>query len=352
MTPLHVPRRTTLPPPLPHLPPPAVAALSSVRTAAGCYAPGGRYPLPSSVIMTAVTARAAGCSTVILASPRPAPITLAAAHVSGADVFLRVGGAQAVTAMAYGVGGDGGGSDGGIVPPCDVIVGPGNKWVTAAKSVVSGHCGIDMLAGPSEVLVIADDTADPEVVAADLIAQAEHDVVARAILLSDSEDVIDRVDEELVMQLASLPEPNRSTAREAFGLSFAVLCGSIDQCIAISDGIAPEHLEIQTRDATAVGKRCANYGGLFIGERAAEVLGDYGAGPNHTLPTGGTGRYTGGLSVFNFLRIRTWMRIDDAVESQGMVDDSITMARLEGLEGHARAAEARSLTATPAYKLE
>lgn len=316
--------------------------------AAGCYAPGGRYPLPSSVIMTAVTARAAGCGTVVLASPRPAPITLAAAHIAGADVVLRVGGAQAVAAMAYGIEE----GDGAAIPPCDVIVGPGNKWVTAAKSIVSGRCGIDMLAGPSEVLVIADATANAEVVAADLIAQAEHDVAARAILLSDDKDLIETIDAAVTKQLASLPEPNRGTAAEAFKNSFAVLCDSIDQAIEISDHIAPEHLEIQTRDAVEVGKKCANYGGLFVGEGAAEVLGDYGAGPNHTLPTGGTGKYTGGLSVFNFLRIRTWMRVDDREASQGMVDDSITMARLEGLEGHARAAETRSLTKEPAYKKE
>ena len=292
--------------------------------------------------MTAVTARAAGCETVILASPRPALITLAAAHIAGVDTMMCLGGAQAIAAMAYGVE--------GVVPGCDVIVGPGNKWVTAAKSIVSGHCGIDMLAGPSEVLVICDDTADAEIVAADLIAQAEHDVVARAILVSTSERMIDAIDEQVAKQLACLPEPNQSTAREAMKLSFAVQCESIEQCISISDDIAPEHLEIQTDDSWKVAQACGNYGGLFVGRDAAEVLGDYGAGPNHTLPTGGTGRYTGGLSVFNFLRIRTWMRIDDAHASQSMVDDSIIMARLEGLEGHARAAEARSTTKTPDYK--
>ena len=316
--------------------------------AAGCYAPGGRYPLPSSVIMTAVTARAAGCGHVVLASPRPAPITLAAAYIAGADLFLCVGGAQAIATMAYGI--DNETDHGPSVPKCDVIVGPGNKWVTAAKSIVQGYCGIDMLAGPSEVLVIADKTANAEVVAADLIAQAEHDVVARAILLCNDQEMIDQIEDNVAKQLDCLPEPNKSTASEAFKLSFAVLCKDVDECVKISDDIAPEHLEIQTENAIEVGNKCANYGGLFVGEHAAEVLGDYGAGPNHTLPTGGTGRYTGGLSVFNFLRIRTWMRIDDQKASQGMVDDSITMARLEGLEGHARASEARSLTKEPAYK--
>jgi len=285
--------------------------------------------------MTAVTARAAGCQTVVLASPRPAPITLAAAYISGVDVFLGLGGAQAIGAMAYGCP--------PLVPRSDVIVGPGNKWVTAAKSIVNGYCGIDMLAGPSEVLVIADETANASVVAADLLAQAEHDVVARAILVSTSKEIMEQVDREVQDQLEALPEPNRSIATEAMKLSFAVHCDSIDQCITISDSIAPEHLEIQTKDSIGVGKRCANYGGLFVGQHAAEVLGDYGAGPNHTLPTGGTGRYTGGLSVFHFLRIRTWMRVDQPENSQDMVEDSIRMARLEGLEGHARAAERRRI---------
>ena len=296
--------------------------------------------------MTVVTARAAGCPYVILASPKPALITLAAAHVSGADIVLCVGGAQAIGSMAYGVGAKVDGSGAVVipeVPPCDVIVGPGNKWVTAAKSIVNGYCGIDMLAGPSEVLVIADKTADATIVAADLIAQAEHDVVARAILVSDNEEVIDAVDKEVTSQVNALPEPNQSTANEALKQSFSILCKDIDECIAMSDKLAPEHLEIQTANSQEVGDKCANYGGLFIGTNCAEVLGDYGAGPNHTLPTGGTGRYTGGLSVFNFLRIRTWMRIDKREECQEMVEDSVRMARLEGLEGHARAAEARRL---------
>ncbi|KAL3908601.1 MAG: hypothetical protein SGILL_008423, partial [Bacillariaceae sp.] len=263
---------------------------------AGCYAPGGRYPLPSSVLMTAVTARAAGCEIVVLASPKPAPITLAAAHIAGVDAFLCVGGAQAVATMAYGLEASALDGESIKVPACDVICGPGNKWVTAAKSIVNGKCGIDMLAGPSEVLVICDETADAKVVAADLIAQAEHDVVARAILLCTSSETIDKVDEEVHAQVNVLPEPNRSTALEALMQSFAVKCDGIDQCVSISDDIAPEHLEIQTKDSQFVAAQCANYGGLFVGTNAAEVLGDYGAGPNHTLPTGGTGRYTGGLS--------------------------------------------------------
>jgi phosphoribosyl-ATP pyrophosphohydrolase/phosphoribosyl-AMP cyclohydrolase/histidinol dehydrogenase len=297
--------------------------------------------------MTAVTARAAGCPTVVLASPKPAPITLAAAYVAGADVFLRVGGAQAIATMAFGLElpepESGTLEKPRVVPSCDVICGPGNMWVTAAKSIVSGKCGIDMLAGPSEVLVICDETANAAIVAADLIAQAEHDIVARAILLSTDAQLIEDIDAEVDKQVHALPEPNRGTALAALKQSFAVHCQDVEECIRISDDIAPEHLEVQTRNSNEDAFKCTNYGGLFIGVGAAEVLGDYGAGPNHTLPTGGTGRYTGGLSVFDFLRIRTWMRVDDTKQSQVMVDDAITMARLEGLEGHARAAEQRKL---------
>jgi len=255
---------------------------------------------------------------------------MAAAYVAGADGLLAVGGAQAIAALAYGVGG---------VPPCDVIVGPGNMWVTAAKSLVAGLCAIDMLAGPSEVLVIADGSANAKIIAADLLAQAEHDTEARPILVCTDEGLIDEVNKELQEQLAVLP--TAPVAREAVKKGFAVLCSDIDEAIAISNRVGPEHLEIQTEDADGVGKRCSNYGGLFVGELAAEVMGDYGAGPNHVLPTGGTSKYSGGLSVFNFIRIRTWMRIDDATASQTLVQDAVALARLEGLEGHARAAECR-----------
>ena len=299
---------------------------------AGCYAPGGRYPLPSSVLMTAITARTAGVATVWVASPRPAPATLAAAHVAGADGLLVVGGAQAIGALAYGV---------GPIPACDVIVGPGNKWVTAAKSLVSGICAIDMLAGPSEVLVIADDSCNPETVASDLLAQAEHDTEARPILVATSMGVIDRVNEAVVRQLSVLP--TAPTAQEAVKKGFACLCPDMATAIHVSDIIGPEHLEVHTVDAVGVSKQCSSYGAVFIGAVSAEVLGDYGAGPNHVLPTCGTARYTGGLSVFTFLRIRTWMNITAGADEscQDMIRDAVAMARMEGLEGHARAAERR-----------
>lgn len=296
---------------------------------AGCYAPGGRYPLPSSVLMTACTARTAGVQEVFVASPRPSPVTMAAAFVAGADCLLTIGGAQAIAAMAHGIG----------VPACDVIVGPGNKWVTAAKSIVHGLCGIDMLAGPSEVLVIADNTADPEIVAADLLAQAEHDVEARPILVSPDALVIEAVNAALKSQLTVLP--TREVAAPAVRNGFAVLVPDMKAAISVADRLAPEHLEIQTADSQAVADSCNSYGGLFIGKSAAEVLGDYGAGPNHVLPTSATSKYTGGLSVHTFLRLRTWMRIDDQEAAQAQVSDAVALARLEGLEGHARAAERR-----------
>ena len=304
---------------------------------AGCYAPGGRFPLPSSVLMTALTATAAGVRTVWMASPRPAEITKAAAHVAGVEGLLCIGGAQAIAAFAYGVGG---------VPCCDVICGPGNKYVTAAKKLVSGVCGIDMLAGPSELLVLADDSSDPDTVAADLLAQAEHDTEARPMLVTTSAALIAAVEAALAQQLTVLP--TFSTASEALKKGFAVLCPDLPTALSVTAALAPEHLEILVSDYERVGEEVSRrgaYGGLFIGPRAAEVLGDYGAGPNHTLPTAGTARYAAGLSVFHFLRIRTWLRVDDARASQELVRDSVQLAELEGLIGHSRSAQRRLLPA-------
>lgn len=297
---------------------------------AGCYAPGGRYPLPSTVLMTAVTARAAGVATVLVASPRPAPVTLAAAHVANADGVLRVGGAQAIAALAFGA---------GPIPAASVIVGPGNRWVTAAKHLVSGYVGIDMLAGPSELVVLADSSARPDVVAADLLAQAEHDDDALPILATDSAQLIAAVDAELDRQLATLP--TGVTASAALRNGFAVLCKDLTEACSVVNELAPEHLEVMVRDEVAIRPHLHNFGGGFFGEAAAEVFGDYGAGPNHTLPTGGRARYTGGLSIFHFLRIRTTLRIHDAAAARPIVEDAISLARMEGLEGHARSAELR-----------
>lgn len=297
---------------------------------AGCYAPGGRYPLPSTVLMTAVTARAAAVAEVWVASPRPTPITLAAAFVAGADAVLAVGGAQAIAALAYGI---------GPVPACDVVVGPGNRWVTAAKKLVAGDVGIDMLAGPSELVVLADDTADPATVAADLLAQAEHDPDALPVLVTTSVILADAVDREIEQQLRGLP--TKTTAAAAIANGFCVVADDIHQAVEICDRIAPEHLQVLTGDPDAVAARLSNWGGLFIGPTSAEVFGDYGAGPNHTLPTGGVARFKGGLSVLDFLRVRTWLKLEPGKGAIEMAEDAAALARLEGLEAHARAAERR-----------
>jgi histidinol dehydrogenase len=293
---------------------------------AGCYAPAGRFPLPSTLLMTAVTARVAGVREVVVATPNPSQLMLATAAIAGADMVLAVGGAQAIGAMAWGV----------AVPPCDVIVGPGSRWVTAGKKAVAGHVAIDMLAGPSELTVVADDSADPTRVAADLLAQAEHDADAFPALVTIGSAIADAVETELAAQLAVLP--TRETAAAALTNGVAVVCDSVEDALRVCDMLAPEHLQLCVRDADAFASRCRNAGALFVGELSAEVFGDYGIGGNHVLPTGRGARFTGGLSVLNFLRVRTWLRMDDPSR---IVPDVAALARLEGLEGHARAAEVR-----------
>ena len=297
---------------------------------AGCYAPGGRYPLPSSVLMTAVTARTAGVKEIWVASPKPGPITLAAAAIAGADGVLAAGGAHAIAALAFGA---------GPIPPSDVVVGPGNRYVTAAKQLVASRVAIDMLAGPTELVIFADATASPATIAADLLAQAEHDVDALPILVSLDAALTDRVEAELARQLAVLP--TAPVASQALAKGGVVAVATIEEGIAACDALAPEHLELCLRDADVLAPRLTHFGALFIGSAAAEVLGDYGAGPNHVLPTGGTARSTGGLSVYTFLRVRTWLRIDDCAAARPLVEDAAWFGRVEGLEAHARSAETR-----------
>jgi phosphoribosyl-ATP pyrophosphohydrolase/phosphoribosyl-AMP cyclohydrolase/histidinol dehydrogenase len=232
--------------------------------------------------------------------------------------------------MAYGA---------GPVPAVDCIVGTGNRWVTAAKQQVAGRVTIDMLAGPSELVVLADATADPARIAADLLAQAEHDPDALPILVALDPALPAAVDAALLHQLETLP--TAETARRALENGFAVVAASLDEGCALCDRLAPEHLAVHLDDPAAARERLRHYGALFVGEDAAEVLGDYGAGPNHVLPTGGTARSVGALSVATFLRVQTWMRLDDPAAAAPMVRDCVALARMEGLEGHARAAEAR-----------
>lgn len=298
---------------------------------AGCYAPAGRYPLPSSVLMTAVTARVAGCERVVVASPSTDPIMLAAAAIAGADKYLAVGGAHAIAGLAHGYEG---------FCPCDVIVGPGNKWVTAAKSLVSDVVGIDMLAGPSELLIIADETAEERVVAADLLAQAEHDDDAVPMLLTTSAGFVGRVERALAEQLGEFS--TSVTARNALKNGFACVVRDLDEACEVSDKVAAEHVEIHVRDAQSIAARLKNAGGVFVGPMSAEVFGDYGLGPNHTLPTGGSARYRAGLSVMHFLRLRTWLRVDEGPESHQMISDTADLAEYEGLLAHKRSAQIRS----------
>jgi len=295
-------------------------------TAAGAYAPGGRYPLPSSVLMTVIPARIADVDHVWVASPRPTLVTLAAAAVADADGLLAVGGAQAIAALAFGT----------FSPPSDVVVGPGNRWVTAAKKHLYGEVGIDGLAGPSEIVVVADETADPHLVAADLLAQAEHDPDALPILVTDSPEKLDEVERTINAALASLPTADVATP--ALDGGYAVVIGDMEEAVTLCDRIAPEHLALHVANPDVMAEHLTSYGSLFIGDTSAEVFADYGAGPNHVLPTDGGARFQSGLSVLTFLKAPTWLALSDPAAT---AEDAAHLARLEGLEAHARAAELR-----------
>lgn len=298
---------------------------------AGCYAPGGRFPLPSSVIMTVVPAKVAGVERAWVASPRPSVWVRAAAFRSGADALVAIGGAQAVGAMAYGI---------APVPACDVIVGPGNRYVTAAKHLVREHVAIDMLAGPSELLVLADHSADPELVAYDLLAQAEHDPDAWPVLLTTAPQLVDKVRNHLQHALSKLD--TRDTALQALANGGFVVARSIAQMVGLSEAIAAEHVQLMVQDAQSIASQLSRFGALFIGSASAEVMGDYGAGPNHVLPTGGSAGFRGGLSVLDFMSARTWMQLDDQdPEFANLARDSEALAVHEGLAAHALAARAR-----------
>jgi phosphoribosyl-ATP pyrophosphohydrolase/phosphoribosyl-AMP cyclohydrolase/histidinol dehydrogenase len=266
-----------------------------------------------------------------VASPRPTDATLAAAAIAEADGLLAIGGVQSIGAMARGLLG---------IPRCDMIVGPGNRWVTAAKHLVSGEVGIDMLAGPSELLILADDTADPALIAADLLAQAEHDVDAVPMLVTTSADLVPSVERELQSQLKTLP--TAAMARTSLHNGFAIVAATLDQALLFANRIGPEHLEIMAADAAAVARGVRNAGAVFLGTKTPEALGDYGAGPNHVLPTGSTSRFRAGLSVFSFVRARSWLRIDDSSMALAVYADAVALARIEKLEAHARSVEIRA----------
>ena len=294
----------------------------------GCYVPGGAFPLPSSAIMTVVPAKVAGVEEVWCAGPRPSNETLAAAWVAGADGFLQVGGAHAIAALAFGI----------CIPRCDIIVGPGGKYVMAAKRQLFGIVGTEAPAGPSELLIIADKTADPDMIAADLLAQAEHSPDAMPAAIVSEETIALEIEKSLMTRLEDLPEPNQSIAYRALSNGFLCVEQDLLRIVEGANRCAPEHLEIATSDPVGLMKQIKNAGSIFLGIGSAEVFGDYGAGPNHTLPTGGASRFAAGLSVLCFLRARTWLAIENP---ELLAEDTAAFARLEGLEAHAQAALAR-----------
>ena len=293
----------------------------------GCYIPGGNYPLPSTAIMTIVPARVAGVKEIIAVSPKAQPVTIAAAKKAGATKILKIGGVQAISALAYGT---------ETISPVDKIVGPGNKYVATAKKLVYGDCGIDFVAGPSEVMVIADRTANAEFVAADLLAQCEHDRDARAYLLCFDEDFAKEVDEKAKKFLETLKTAD--IAREAYEKSIAYVVKDINEAVEIANKKAPEHLEICLENVNNEVDKFKNYGSLFIGNYSAEVFGDYVSGTNHTLPTGRASRYTGGLSVFDYIKIQTFQKIENA---EKFAEYASVLAEQEGLFAHKLASDIR-----------
>jgi len=291
------------------------------------YIPSGRYPLPSTILMTVVPARVAGVRTICVASPRPVTAVYGTAALLGVDHVFEMGGAQAIAAFAYGT---------RTVPRADRIVGPGNIYVAAAKKLLAGEVGIDFVAGPTEILIISAD-GDPRHLAADMLAQAEHDVDASAILLTTSKRLAAAVVKEVDRQLADLP--TAVVARKSIDRNSAVvLVRSIDEAVEISNRFAPEHLSIP--DASLLpGIRHA--GSVFIGPYSPEAAGDYAAGPNHVLPTGGAARIRGGLSVTDFVKVISVQELNTAALAK-LAPTIVTLARAEGLEAHARSVEVRA----------
>jgi len=302
---------------------------------AGIYVPGGRASYPSTVLMNAVPAIVAGVERLVMVTPPgpggdPNPTVLAAAHLAGVRELYRVGGAQAIAALAYGT---------ESIPRVDVITGPGNLYVTLAKKAVYGRVAIDSLAGPSEVLVIADHTAPAELVAADLLAQAEHDPLAAAILLTTSEELAAALPAALEAQLAD--HPRAAITRQAIqDWGLVVICDSLATAAELSDRFAPEHLELLVEDPEPLAERIRHAGAIFLGPDSPEAVGDYLAGPNHTLPTSGTARFAGALSVETFLRHTSLIRFNPAaLAATGPA--VVTLAESEGLHSHAESVRRR-----------
>ncbi|HEY1524900.1 MAG TPA: histidinol dehydrogenase [Candidatus Angelobacter sp.] len=293
---------------------------------AGCYVPGGRYPLPSTMLMTVIPAQVAGVSEIRVVSPRPAPETLAAAHFLGVHEFFRIGGAQAVAALAYGT---------PSVPKVDKIVGPGNLYVTAAKKIVAFDCGIDFLAGPTEVVVVSE-RGDARFIAADLVAQAEHDPDALAVFITASTSLAEKVAAEVKAAAA-----NNEIAKISLKENGAVLlAGSHEQALEFANRIAAEHITVSEEDLVHIG----NAGSIFIGDYSPQAAGDYAAGPNHVLPTGGVARFRGGLGVHDFVKTISVQQLSrDGLARIGPA--VIALAEAEGLKAHAESIRVRSANA-------
>ena len=289
----------------------------------GCYVPAGRYPLPSSLLMTAIPARAAGVPEVIVACPRPDAAVFAAALEAGVDRLFRVGGAHAIAAMAYGT---------KTVPRVDKVVGPGNRWVSAAKSLVSTDCGIDFYAGPTEILIVTA-SGSAAAIAADLIAQAEHDPDARAVFITSNRRLAEQVAREVAAQMPDTGPALQSLEKHG-GI---IICRTLTEAIDLANEAASEHLVVGTE---ALAKRVWNAGAVFVGEWTAQVAGDYAIGSNHVLPTAGAARYRGGLNAADFVKLVSVQRMTKS-GLQRIAKTVTTLARAEGLEAHARSIEKR-----------
>ena len=302
--------------------------------AVGLYVPGGAASYPSSVVMNAVPAKAAGCRRLAMVVPTPDghinPLVLAAARIAGVDEIYRVGGAQAIAALAYGT---------ETIAAVDKIVGPGNAYVAAAKRRVFGSVGIDMIAGPSEVVILADRTADPRFVAADLLAQAEHDAAAQSILITDDAGLARAVVAEVERQLADLPREKIARASWC-DYGAIILCHRLEAALPLVERLAPEHLEIMTRDAEALSERIVNAGAVFLGSHTPEAIGDYVGGSNHVLPTARSARYASGLGVLDFMK-RTSLLKCDAKALAALGPAAIALGRAEALDAHARSVAIR-----------
>ena len=299
----------------------------------GIYVPGGTAAYPSSVLMNAVPAKVAGVGEIVMVTPPTENLddaVLAAARIAGVDRVIAVGGAQAVAALTYGA---------GFIPRVDKLVGPGNAYVAAAKRMAYGQLDIDMVAGPSEVLVIADDAADPKLAAADLLSQAEHDKLASAVLLTTSQALAEGVDREIIRQTGYL---TRSEIMEESLRDFgcAIVCGTLEDCAALANEIAPEHLEIMTEEPRALLPQIKNAGAVFLGAWSPEPLGDYLAGPDHVLPTSGTARFFSPLSVDSFLKTMSIIQYDRA-SLEPIRGDIIRLAEAEHLTAHANSIRVR-----------